>query len=90
MEKKRISLLIGILVLLSMNAVSAFNFGFDNTQTTFGFPTTISNYVPYIGATSNLDLGNYNFSVNGLVGIGTTTPQNKLNEIGRASCRERV
>jgi len=50
------------------------------------------NYVPYTGATKNVDLGAHNFSVNTntlfidsanhRVGIGTTTPQNKLNVVG--------
>ena len=42
---------------------------------------------------SGLQVDNDNFVVNanGLVGIGTSAPKNyHLNEIGRASCRERV
>ncbi|KKK81041.1 hypothetical protein LCGC14_2817470, partial [marine sediment metagenome] len=61
-------------------------------QTKADTATNLTNYVPYTGADTNLDLGNNNFSVNGSVffvdsntdrvGIGMTGPSEKLDVAG--------
>lgn len=43
-----------------------------------------ASYVPYTGATNNVDLGSYNLTAN-RVGIGTTTPAHTLNVRGQTN-----
>ena len=70
-------------------------FGNVTAQNFLGTWNGSASFVPYTGAKSNLVLGANNFSVdnsvlfvdseNNNVGIGTTTPQNKLNVVGTAN-----
>jgi len=65
---------------------NALYYGIENPSGYYNFSDfDITNYVPYTGATSNLDLGDNNLSVggsdffvdaSGRVGIGTTSPTN--------------
>lgn len=68
-------------------------FTFPDASGTFALTSSLSGYVPYTGATTNVDLGTHNLTVdtttffvnaiNHRVGIGTVTPSYPLDVLGQ-------
>jgi len=74
--------------------------GIDGDNSSWNESLVDTTYVPYLGSITNVDLGNNNLTVNistlfvnintGRIGIGTTTPDTKLNVKGNASFTSNV